>query len=155
MKKFSKIVENVGFKHFKVSSELFLLVEAETSGEAGYVSDSILGGIEEQVDFKINDISEVSDMEFKKLTESMSSKTEEWVDKNSKLSKTFKLEDFRSSIKFINAIAELANATNHHPEINNIYDKVTINLSTHDAGNKVTDKDKRMAQKIDALWKQI
>lgn len=154
MRIFSKIVENENFKHFKISSELFLVVEAETPGEAGYISDSILGGIEEQVDFKVNDISEISDVEFKKLTESMATKSIEWSDKNDKLSKTFEFENFKKSIKFINAVAEIAEATNHHPEINNIYNKVTVNLSTHDVG-KITDKDKRMAQKIDTVWRQI
>jgi len=156
MRKFSKISESVEFKKFKVSASIDILVEAESEGDAGYQSDSILGGIEEQIDFRINNIEEISEEEFKKLTENMEFKKDQsWEEKNDKLVKTFQFEDFKSSIKFINHVADIANATNHHPEINNIYDKVTIKLSTHDAGNKVTDKDKRMSQKIDSLWKQI
>jgi hypothetical protein len=62
MKKFTKIVENQSIeKTYEVSVELKLLVKAENEGEAGYLSDSILGSIKEQSDFTILNIEEKKD----------------------------------------------------------------------------------------------
>jgi len=59
MKKFTKILENQNNeKFYEVSVELKLLVKAENEGEAGYLSDSILGSIEEQSDYAILNIEE-------------------------------------------------------------------------------------------------
>lgn len=59
MKKFTKILENQNNeKFYEVSVELKLLVKAENEGEAGYLSDSILGSIEEQSDYTILNIEE-------------------------------------------------------------------------------------------------
>ena len=55
MKKFTKINENVK-KTYKVLVELELIIEAENEGEAGYISDSILSGIEKQDSYSINNI---------------------------------------------------------------------------------------------------
>ncbi len=52
---------------------------------------------------------------------------------------------------FINCVAELAEEHEHHPEIFNVYGRVRITLTTHDAGNVVTEKDHRLAAAIDAL----
>ena len=61
MKKFTKVLESQNNeKYFEVSVELKLLVKAENEGEAGYLSDSILGSIKEQIDFTISNIEEVS-----------------------------------------------------------------------------------------------
>jgi hypothetical protein len=61
MKKFTKVLENQNNeKYFEVSVEVKLLVKAENEGEAGYLSDSIIGGIKEQIDFTISNIEEVS-----------------------------------------------------------------------------------------------
>lgn len=60
MKKFTKLVlENENQRYYEVSCELKLLIKSDSEGEAGYMSDSILGSIEEQVDFKIENISEI------------------------------------------------------------------------------------------------
>lgn len=62
MKKFTKIVESQSIeKTYEVSVELKLLVKAENEGEAGYLSDSILGSIKEQSDFTILNIEEKKD----------------------------------------------------------------------------------------------
>lgn len=148
MKTFTKIVENSGFKNFKVSADITLIVSAENEGEAGYISDSVLGSVDNQFDFKIKDIS----MTTENLNESQ--KTSEWIEKNNKLEKTYTFDNFKESVKFMNLIFEVADSVNHHPEIKNIYNKVTIKLSTHDVG-KVTEKDKRISKKIDSLWKQM
>ena len=61
------------------------------------------------------------------------------------LYKKFKFEDFSEAFRFISKVAKLAEKLNHHPYWANIYNVVEINLSTHDAGNKVTKKDIEMA----------
>jgi hypothetical protein len=66
MKKFSKILEsNTLKKYFKVECTLTLYIESENEGEAGYLSDSILGSIKEQTDFSIMSIEDVSEEEYK------------------------------------------------------------------------------------------
>lgn len=75
MKKFSKLVEKLETeKYFKVKAEVDLVIKAENSGEAGYISDSQLGSIEDQIDFRILDISELDESEFQelKVTENLS-----------------------------------------------------------------------------------
>ena len=69
---------------------------------------------------------------------------ERWV-------REFKFDDFRAAMTFINRVAELAVEHEHHPEIFNVYGRVRLTLTTHDAGNKVTEKDHRLAAAIDAL----
>lgn len=69
---------------------------------------------------------------------------ERWV-------REFKFDDFRAALDFINRIAELAEEHEHHPEIFNAYNRVRLTLTTHDAGNCVTDKDRQFAAAIDAL----
>lgn len=74
MKKFSKLLEDIDLtRYYKISSEVVLMVLAETEGEAGYISDIILGSIESQTDFRISDISEISKEEYQKvkITESV------------------------------------------------------------------------------------
>lgn len=62
MKKFSKILEEVkSNKTYKIKAEIELIVDAESSGEAGYLGDSILGGIEEQFTYTIQNIEETED----------------------------------------------------------------------------------------------
>jgi 4a-hydroxytetrahydrobiopterin dehydratase len=59
-------------------------------------------------------------------------------------------EGFREAIAFINRVADLADAADHHPELTNVYSTVTIVLTTHDAGG-VTAKDLDLARAIDAV----
>lgn len=74
-----------------------------------------------------------------------------WAADNNALVKTIVFENFTSAIAFIVKMAFIAEKLGHHPEIYNVYDKVTIRLSTHDAGNTVTDKDIQLAKQIDNL----
>jgi len=74
-----------------------------------------------------------------------------WAADNNALVKTFVFEDFTKAIAFIVQIPFIAEKLIHHPEIYNVYNKVTIRLSTHDAGNTVTDKDIQLAKQIDNL----
>ena len=52
---------------------------------------------------------------------------------------------------FLNRVADVAEELGHHPEIFNVYGRVRLTLTTHDAGNVVTEKDHRLAAAIDAL----
>lgn len=75
-----------------------------------------------------------------------------WTEKNDKLSRTFTFKDFVDAFSFMTRVAMNAEKIDHHPEWSNVYNKVEINLSTHDAGDKVTDKDRKLAALIDKLY---
>lgn len=66
------------------------------------------------------------------------------------ISHDFKFKDFSEAFGFMTRVALLAQAADHHPEWSNVYNKVTITLSTHDAGG-LTEKDVGLAEKIDQL----
>jgi len=74
-----------------------------------------------------------------------------WKQENNKLYKSFQFKDFITAFSFITRVALLAEKSNHHPTWTNTYNKVEIWLSTHDAGDIVTDKDKLLAEEIDAV----
>lgn len=74
-----------------------------------------------------------------------------WKQQNNKLVKELTFNDFKEAWEFLNKVAVLAEEYNHHPEIENVYNKVTLRLCTHDAGNSITEKDKALAKEIDKL----
>lgn len=74
-----------------------------------------------------------------------------WKEENNCLKRTFKFNDFTEAFAFMTRVAFIAEKMNHHPEWTNVYNRVEISLSTHDAGNRVTDKDRSMAAAIDKL----
>ena len=59
--------------------------------------------------------------------------------------------DFVAAFDFMTEVAALAEAQQHHPEWRNVYNLVEITLTTHDAGNVVTEKDRALAQAIEQL----
>lgn len=61
MKKFTILTEQTSTKKFKIIVELELVISAENEGEAGYISDSILSGMENQENYTITDISEIKE----------------------------------------------------------------------------------------------
>ncbi len=61
------------------------------------------------------------------------------------------LPGFRAALAFLVRVGFEAEALDHHPEIRNVYDRVTLALSTHDAGDRVTEMDLTLARKIDAI----
>lgn len=67
------------------------------------------------------------------------------------LKKEFKFKDFISAWAFMTKVAILAEKAGHHPDWSNSYNKVIIMLSSHDAGNKITEKDRNLADLIDKL----
>ena len=62
-----------------------------------------------------------------------------------------RFEDFVAAFDFMTEVAALAEAQQHHPEWRNVYNLVEIKLTTHDAGNVVTEKDRALAQAIEQL----
>lgn len=76
-----------------------------------------------------------------------------WEEKDNKLKKSFKFNDFIEAFGFMSKVALLAEKANHHPTWTNTYNSVDITLSTHDAGDVVTHKDRDLAEKIDSLLK--
>lgn len=75
-----------------------------------------------------------------------------WKNQNNTLQKTFEFADFQAAVEFMNQVAAIAQRMNHHPQIQNMYNKVTLHLSTHDAGDVVTEKDKAFAAEVDELF---
>ncbi len=74
----------------------------------------------------------------------------DWEFKNNAIEKNFKFKNFSEALAFIVQVGLLAEKANHHPEIFNVYNKVQIRLTTHDA-NGVTDKDFNLAKLVDSL----
>ena len=74
-----------------------------------------------------------------------------WIEENNKLVKHFSFKDFIYAFSFLSKVALISEKLDHHPEIINVYNKVTIKLSTHDIGNKVSKKDYDLAKAIDEL----
>jgi len=74
-----------------------------------------------------------------------------WQEKDNSLYKKFEFKDFSEAFGFMTRVAIEAEKMDHHPLWTNVYNKVEIWLSTHSAGDIVTDKDKKLAEKIDGL----
>jgi 4a-hydroxytetrahydrobiopterin dehydratase len=74
-----------------------------------------------------------------------------WNEANNTLNRTFEFENFVEAWGFMSKVAIIAEKMNHHPEWKNVYNKVEITLTTHDEGNKVTEKDRELAEKISKL----
>ena len=78
-----------------------------------------------------------------------------WTETNNNLQNTFVFKDFVQAFAFMTQIAFAAEKMNHHPDWSNSWNKVTISLSTHDAGNTVTEKDRKLADAIDKIYERI
>ena len=74
-----------------------------------------------------------------------------WIEKDNKLTRTFEFNDFVSAFGFMTKVAIHAEKMNHHPTWSNTYNTVKIELSTHDAGDVITDKDRKLADIIDKI----
>lgn len=75
-----------------------------------------------------------------------------WQEADNKLKKSFEFKDFTEAFAFMTRVAFVAEKMNHHPWWANVYNKVSFELNTHDAGNTVTEKDHQLAKAIDALY---
>lgn len=74
-----------------------------------------------------------------------------WAAEDDKLKKDFKFKNFRDASAFMIRIAFEAEELNHHPDLFNSYNRVSISLTSHDAGGKITQNDIKLAQKIDDI----
>lgn len=81
----------------------------------------------------------------------MNYNTEHWEEKDNSLHRTFEFADFSEAFGFMSRVALLAESQNHHPKWTNVWNRLSIWLSTHDAGNIVTDKDRKLAAAINKL----
>jgi 4a-hydroxytetrahydrobiopterin dehydratase len=73
---------------------------------------------------------------------------EGWKFDDDEIEKKYRFQDFKQSMLFVNAVADAAEAMDHHPDIEIKYNRVEITLSTHSDGG-VTEKDFELAGKID------
>jgi 4a-hydroxytetrahydrobiopterin dehydratase len=85
----------------------------------------------------------------KKITEAIDKLTD-WKVVNDKLNRTFQFDNFVDAFAFMTKVAIVAEKMDHHPELFNVYNRVVIDLTTHDAGG-IGALDIELAQKIDAL----
>jgi 4a-hydroxytetrahydrobiopterin dehydratase len=75
----------------------------------------------------------------------------EWVLMNEVIQRKFVFDDFIEAFSFMTSVAIIAEKQNHHPNWENVYNQVIVNLSTHDADG-ITEKDFKLAQKMDQLF---
>lgn len=75
-----------------------------------------------------------------------------WINKDGMLIKTFTFNNFVEAVDFVNKIVPLAEVVGHHPDIEIFsYKNVKVKLTTHDAGNKVTEKDIELTREINKI----
>jgi 4a-hydroxytetrahydrobiopterin dehydratase len=74
-----------------------------------------------------------------------------WTYDREALTKAFKFGGFREALSFMVRVGFEAEALDHHPDWSNVYNRVVIRLSTHDAGNQVTEKDVELARRIQKI----
>ena len=74
-----------------------------------------------------------------------------WKETDNKLYRKFEFSDFSEAFSFMTRVALIAEKMDHHPLWTNVYNTVEIWPSTHDAGDIVTEKDKKLAEEIDSL----
>ena len=77
-----------------------------------------------------------------------------WTEQNNKLVVEFVFEDFSQAWAFMTEVALLAERKNHHPEWTNVWNKVSIFLSSHDAGGIITERDRKLADGITKIYER-
>lgn len=77
-----------------------------------------------------------------------------WTEANNQLSTELRFKDFSAAFAFMTEVALLAEKMNHHPNWSNVWNKVDIHLNTHDAGNTVTEKDRKLAAAIEQVFEK-
>ena len=75
----------------------------------------------------------------------------QWSEEDNFLVQEFTFADFQEAFAFMTRVAFIAESLDHHPNWENVYDRVTIRLQTHDAGCIVTDKDRAFAERVSRL----
>jgi len=77
-----------------------------------------------------------------------------WKEKNNTLQATFEFKNFTEAFAFMTEVAFASEKQNHHPNWSNVYNKVSFELTTHDEGNTVTEKDRKLAKAIDQIFEK-
>jgi 4a-hydroxytetrahydrobiopterin dehydratase len=77
-----------------------------------------------------------------------------WIEKDNKLNAKFTFKDFVEAFSFMTEVAIHAEKQNHHPLWTNVYNTVEFSLNTHDAGDIVTEKDYKLAETVNSLFKK-
>ncbi|GGD48996.1 hypothetical protein GCM10011514_11410 [Emticicia aquatilis] len=75
-----------------------------------------------------------------------------WQEQDNRLTRTFIFKNFSEAFSFMTRVAMLAEQHEHHPNWSNVWNTVKIELTTHDAGNTITQKDRDLAASIDKLF---
>ena len=75
-----------------------------------------------------------------------------WKEENQVLLKTFTFTSFEEAMQFMQNAVPFISETDHHPTWSNTYNRVEVRLTTHDAGNKVTEKDRELAKVLDEVY---
>jgi 4a-hydroxytetrahydrobiopterin dehydratase len=75
-----------------------------------------------------------------------------WTETENALHKTFVFADFAAALAWMVRAGFVIEKMNHHPEWTNVYNKVSVKLTTHDAGNTVTQKDRELSEALDKLY---
>lgn len=75
-----------------------------------------------------------------------------WKEENNQLKRSFQFTNFIEAFGFMTKVAMVAEKMNHHPNWSNVYNKVDITLFTHDEGNIITEKDRKLANEIDKAF---
>ncbi len=78
-----------------------------------------------------------------------------WTEENNKLQRKFKFESFMQAMEFMQRASREIDAMDHHPEWSNVYNTVDVTLCTHDAGNTVTAKDRKLAEILDKIYGEL
>ena len=76
-------------------------------------------------------------------------KSKGWAEAGDALRKEFKFRNFTQAFGFLTQVAILSEKHNHHPHIENTYNRVILTLTTHDAGGKITERDLKLAEAIE------
>jgi 4a-hydroxytetrahydrobiopterin dehydratase len=75
-----------------------------------------------------------------------------WKEENNQLHRSFEFKNFVDAFAFMTKVAFVAEKMGHHPNWTNVYNKVHIQLSTHDANDTITEKDVQLSKEIDAIF---
>jgi 4a-hydroxytetrahydrobiopterin dehydratase len=78
-----------------------------------------------------------------------------WTNNENSLEKTYRFDTFESAMEFMQQAALIISEADHHPTWTNTYNQIYVSLSTHDAGNNVTEKDWTLAHALDALYQSF
>ncbi len=77
-----------------------------------------------------------------------------WIEEKNRLQSTFQFKDFTQAFAFMTEVAIASEKQGHHPNWSNVWNRVDIQLTTHTAGNIVTEKDRLLATAIDAIFQR-